>query len=181
MLPTRCPQVLDDYLSESVDITNEFVDELLARSPEKAKEPIDVQEDLEVLTLKILLQSVFSTKTKDKGKWGHAFCEATKRCEDWVAQRIDKPLHLVVRPKGRPSLARKSQRPAPDPRPPLCTPLASRFTRAAVLLSQTAPLSRAAAVCHREVNFNWARGKKSVYRRGAGDKPPRRACNPKED
>jgi cytochrome P450 len=89
-------KVLDDYLSESVDITNEFVDELLARSPEKAKAPIDVQEDLEVLTLKILLQSVFSTKTKDKGKWGHAFCEATKRCENWVAQRIDKPLHLVM-------------------------------------------------------------------------------------
>ena len=56
---------------------------------------MDLQEVIKELTLDILLKSIFSYDNASGETWGKQFTDATTACDEWVAKRIDHPLHIL--------------------------------------------------------------------------------------
>jgi len=87
-------KVLDQYLKEMVDILDDFVTVQLNRTDQST--PLDMEDELVNLNLKILLQSVYSCESHANTTWRKEFVRVAMTCDAFVGARIDNPLHLLL-------------------------------------------------------------------------------------
>eukprot|EP00040_Diaphanoeca_grandis_P004559 m.29303 g.29303 ORF g.29303 m.29303 type:complete len:506 (-) comp16074_c0_seq1:54-1571(-) len=87
-------KVLDQYMREMIHILDDYVSFHTNRIDAGA--PIDMQEGLVDLYLKILLQTVYSCETNSLTSWRRDFIEVAKACDAHVGHRIDNPLHMLL-------------------------------------------------------------------------------------